>query len=69
MCRANCPNANAFGIAGLVGIYEGGGYQSKGVFRGYPDCRMHTNEAPVFCPVCQAAIKSLIDFNTKELCK
>lgn len=53
----------------FVGIYEGGGYQSKGVFRGYPDCRMHTNEAPVFCPVCQAAIKSLIDFNTKELCK
>ena len=52
-----------------IGIYEGAGYQSKGVYRGYPDCRMHTNEAPVFCPVCQAAIKALIDFNTKELCK
>ena len=46
----------------FVGVYEGAGYQSKGVYRGYPDCRMKTNAAPVFCPVCQDAIRSLIEF-------
>ncbi len=35
-----------------IGVYEGGGYQTKGVYRPYPDCRMKTNAAPVFCPVC-----------------
>lgn len=49
--------------ASFVGVYEGAGYQSKGVYRGYPDCRMHTNRAPVFCPVCQDAIRRLIEFN------
>ena len=48
--------------ASFVGIYEGGGYQSKGVYRGEPDCRMKTNAAPVFCPVCQDAIRRLIEF-------
>ncbi|MGM9735842.1 MAG: M64 family metallopeptidase [Candidatus Cryptobacteroides sp.] len=48
--------------ANFVGVYEGGGYLSKGVWRPYPDCRMHTNEAPVFCPVCQNAIRNLIEF-------
>lgn len=49
-----------------VGIYEGAGYQSKGVYRGFPDCRMHTNTAPIFCPVCQQAIAELIEYNTEE---
>lgn len=48
--------------ASFIGVYEGGGYQSKGVYRPYPDCRMKTNVAPVFCPVCQDAIRRLIDF-------
>ena len=49
-----------------VGIYEGGGYQSKGVWRGAEDCRMRTNSAPVFCPVCQQAITDIIDFYTTD---
>ena len=51
---------------GDVGIYEGGGYQSKGVYRGSYDCRMKTNSYPVFCPVCQDAIKRVIEYNTVE---
>ena len=47
----------------FVGVYEGGGYQSKGVWRPFPDCRMHTNLAPIFCPVCQDAIRRYIEFN------
>lgn len=47
-----------------VGVYEGGGYQSKGVFRPVQECRMKVNEAPVFCPVCERAIRRMIDYNT-----
>lgn len=49
----------------LVGVYEGGGYQSKGVYRPFPDCRMKTNQAECFCPVCQRAIARLIEFYTE----
>lgn len=48
-----------------VGVFEGGGYQSKGVYRPTQECRMKINEAPVFCPVCQRALRRLIDFYTK----
>lgn len=46
----------------FVGVYEGAGYQSKGVYRPYPDCRMKTNAAEGFCPVCQRAIARIIEF-------
>lgn len=48
-----------------IGVYEGGGYVSKGVFRPMIDCRMHTNDA-VFCPVCSEAIRQMIRRNTKQ---
>ena len=48
-----------------IGVYEGGGYMSKGVYRGYQDCRMKTNECKEFCPVCQRAISNLIKFYTE----
>lgn len=50
----------------LIGVYEGGGYQSKGVYRPYYDCRMKTNSPKAFCPVCQRAIARIIDFYTVE---
>ena len=49
-----------------VGLFEGGGYQSKGVWRGSEDCRMRTNSADAFCPVCQQAITDIIDFYTSD---
>ena len=51
--------------AGSAGVYEGAGYQSKGVFRPAEDCRMHTNAAETFCPVCQRAIARIIEFYTE----
>ena len=48
-----------------AGFIEGGGYLSKGVWRGYENCRMRTNEEPEFCLVCQQALQRLIDFYTK----
>lgn len=49
-----------------VGLYEGGGYQSKGVWRGSEDCRMRTNAAPDFCPVCTEAVRAMVRFYTEE---
>lgn len=48
-----------------VGVYEGGGYSAKGIFRPADDCRMRTNEYPVFCQVCQRAIQRIINFYTE----
>ena len=47
-----------------VGVYEGGGYQKKGVYRPVVTCRMRDNYHPTFCPVCEAALSRLIDFYT-----
>ena len=49
-----------------IGVYEGGGYQSKGVYRPVQECRMKINEAPVFCPVCERAIRRIINYYTSE---
>lgn len=56
---------NLIGKDSQAGFYEGAGYSLKGVYRGYPDCRMKTNEYPDFCPACQQAIQKVIDFYTK----
>ena len=52
--------------ASVIGVYEGAGYQSKGVYRPFPDCRMKTNAAEGFCPVCQRAIARIIEFQTVQ---
>ncbi len=49
-----------------VGVYEGGGYQSRGVYRPCEDCRMRTNEAPIFCPVCERAVRRMILYYSEE---
>ena len=59
-------NEDGNGIPLLVGLYEGAGYQSKGVYRPYPDCRMKTNSPKAFCPVCQRAIARIIEFYTVQ---
>lgn len=49
-----------------VGVYEGAGYTTKGVYRPTTECRMKINEAPQFCPVCQRALEKLIRFYTDK---
>lgn len=44
-----------------VGVFEGGGYMSKGIFSPVMDCRMKSNTPEEFCPVCQRAIQRVID--------
>jgi hypothetical protein len=50
---------------GEAGLYEGGGYMAKGIFRPASDCRMKSNTAPGFCPVCTRAINTMIDYYIK----
>lgn len=47
-----------------IGVFEGGGYQAKGVFRPADQCRMRNNTHPEFCPVCRDALSRLIRFYT-----
>ena len=49
-----------------IGVYEGGGYQSKGVYRPAVNCRMRTNSVPDFCPVCKRALNRMIDYHITE---
>ena len=48
-----------------VGAYEGGGYQSKGVYRPAMECRMKINEVEEFCPVCTRALIKMIEYYTE----
>lgn len=54
-------------LAEGVSVFEGGGYQSKGVYRPSNNCRMHTNQYPVFCPVCREAIERAVRYHTEPL--
>jgi len=46
----------------VVGVFEGGGYEPKGMYRPMQDCMMKTFNGDVFCPVCKEAIQRMIDF-------
>ncbi len=46
-----------------LGVYEGGGYVTKGVYRPWPNCLMNNlHNTDEFCPVCKTAIQKHIDF-------
>lgn len=47
-----------------IGVYEG--LEGNGLYIPSHDCRMKTNEATDFCPVCERAIEQLIEFYTKQ---
>lgn len=48
-----------------VGVFEGGGYQTKGVYRPAQECRMKINEVEHFCPVCSRSLVRLTNYYTK----
>jgi len=45
-----------------LGVYEGGGYVARGIYRPVTDCLMRSFKGNDFCPVCQKAIQLMIDF-------
>ncbi len=49
-----------------LGVYEGGGYVTKGVYRPWINCMMNNlHTINVFCPVCSKSIQKMIDFNCR----
>ncbi len=56
------PTPNSKKYVGVTGLFEGGGYSAKGIFRPSFDCRMKSNQADSFCEVCQRAIEEMILF-------
>ena len=48
-----------------TGLFEGGGYSVKGIFRPEMDCRMKSNGPKGYCTVCREAIKKMIEFYTE----
>lgn len=53
-------------VSQRVGVFEGGGYQTHGVYRPAQECRMKINEVQYFCPVCTRAIRRITDFYTAQ---
>jgi hypothetical protein len=59
------PTPNSVQYKDVVGVFEGGGYEAKGVYRPMYDCSMKSISYNNFCPVCKKAIQNMIDFYTK----
>lgn len=49
-----------------VGLYEGGGYRTRGIFRPAVVCRMRDNVAERFCPVCERSLEKVILHHLQE---
>lgn len=49
-----------------LGVYEGGGYVTKGIYRPWINCLMNNlHTINVFCPVCSQSIQKAINFHCK----
>jgi hypothetical protein len=48
-----------------TGLFEGGGYSAKGIYRPEFDCRMKSNGPKGYCTVCRNAIKDMIELYIK----
>jgi hypothetical protein len=59
------PADEKYKKSGVIGVFEGGGYVNKGVYRPSYDCSMKSISVDNFCPVCRKAIQEMIDFYTK----
>lgn len=56
------PTPNDKSYRGITGLFEGGGYMAKGIYRPAFDCRMKSNGPDGFCEVCRRAISAMIEF-------
>jgi hypothetical protein len=48
-----------------LGVFEGGGYSGKGIYRPKQDCTMKSKTYNNFCPVCTKSIEDMINFYSK----
>lgn len=59
------PTPNDPAYSQLTGVFEGGGYVAKGVYRPAFDCLMNSFNGNSFCEVCQKSIEDMIRFYTE----
>lgn len=45
----------------VTGMFEGGGYSAKGIYRPEMDCRMKSNGPKGYCTVCREAVRKMIE--------
>lgn len=60
------PTPDTKAYADTLGVFEGGGYVAKGVYRPASDCLMNTLTNDTFCGACSQSIQIMIDFYTGE---
>lgn len=66
LLAADTPVPTPAGTDVSVGVFEGGGYSSKGIYRPADVCRMRVNNVDAFCPACQDWLRKLILFYTQK---
>ena len=49
-----------------LGVFEGGGYSAKGIYRPADDCLMNSFKGKKFCGACNEAIINMINFYTAD---
>ncbi len=49
-----------------LGAFEGGAYQSKGIYSPMQDCKMKSNNTKILCPACQEAVRQTIETYLNE---
>jgi hypothetical protein len=59
------PTPNDKKYANVVGLFEGGGYIEKGIYRPEYDCSMKSATVDNFCEVCKQALIDMIELYTK----
>lgn len=60
------PTPRTYKYRKTLGMFEGGGYMSKGMYSPVQDCVMKSNQLKEFCPVCSRAIQEMILFYMDE---
>lgn len=59
------PTPDLIQYQSSMGVFEGGGYSAKGIYRPKKDCLMNTFKEDIFCDVCSEAIIKMINFYSK----
>lgn len=60
------PTPATFNNSGKLGVYEGGGYVAKGVYRPVQSCTMKDIKYNYFCPVCKQTLIKVINYYANQ---
>jgi len=56
------PTAGSSKNKNEIGVYEGAGYTSKGVYRAFQECKMKSNSTNEFCEVCEETVVKVLKY-------